>query len=74
MSKDYDSTLARMAGNIAAGIAPMYNGQVYPSIHSDVAREAVSRTALDIADRILTRAREQFAHEQRRRAEFGEPK
>lgn len=52
MAHTYDGTLARMAGNIAAGFAS--NRQPHLT---EEARNDIAEISLDIADRIVTRAK-----------------
>jgi len=69
--KDYDSTLARMAGNIAAGLVsrvPVYtdgckDGYMFSARYAD----DVATTSILIANHILTKARVLHPYEQEKR-------
>lgn len=50
---DYDTTLARIAGNIAAGLAQ----SAYQSIDKPEVRDAVAVVAVEIAQGIVNRVR-----------------
>jgi hypothetical protein len=58
MKPDYDTTLARIAGNIAAGLVRHENYAPY----SDTGQRIIAQTAIDLADCIV--------RELRRRAEL----
>lgn len=56
--KDYDSTLARMAGNIAAGL--MSSPRLAANCDKPTI-EDVAAVSLDIAKRIISRAKLEYA-------------
>lgn len=59
--KDYDSTLARMAGNIAAGLVAMPSGGPVNSVVGyDNRITAISNLSVDLADAIIKLCREKF--------------
>jgi hypothetical protein len=52
--KDYDSSLARMAGNIASGlVSGTYERDRLLSRHSDALRGNIAEVSVDIAKRII---------------------
>lgn len=55
MTKDYTSTLARMAGNIAAGLVGEGEGHFCDAWMNDERKERVAECAVDLADRILAK-------------------